>query len=86
MSMKWTEPKALRRHFIIVGLFLSVMSFLPQKEGMDVVYWVSGTIAILVGCYLWTRIKNRHWVFTLWGLLAPIGLLGISLLKAKNKG
>jgi hypothetical protein len=38
----------------------------------------------LSGCYIWTRLKNRHWAFSLWGLLTPIGLLGIALLKDKS--
>lgn len=38
----------------------------------------------LYGCFLWTQWKNRHWAFMFWGLLAPIGLLGISLLKDKE--
>lgn len=40
---------------------------------------------LLGGCYLWTQLKNRHWAFMLWGLLSPIGLLGISLLGDKTK-
>ena len=38
----------------------------------------------LTGCYIWTRLKNRHWGFAAWGLLTPIGLLGIALLKDKT--
>ena len=38
----------------------------------------------LTGCYIWTRLKNRHWAFLLWGLLSPVGLLGIACLKDKS--
>lgn len=38
----------------------------------------------MTGCYIWTKLKNRSWAFMLWGLLSPIGLLGISLLKDKS--
>jgi len=38
----------------------------------------------MTGCYIWTRLKNRHWGFMFWGLLTPIGLLGISFLKNKT--
>ena len=51
-------------------------------------YWFFTVLAIallMTGCYIWTRLKNRAWVFMLWGLLAPIGLLGISLLRDKSK-
>jgi hypothetical protein len=40
--------------------------------------------AILWGCYLWTSLKNRAWGFMFWGLLAPIGLLGIAVLGDKS--
>ncbi len=43
-----------------------------------------GICLTLWGCYLWTSMKNRHWLFVLWGLLSPIGLLGIALLKDKS--
>jgi Mg2+/citrate symporter len=45
---------------------------------------VAGIAAALIGCYLWTREKNRAWEFALWGLLAPIGYLGIMFLKDKT--
>lgn len=50
-------------------------------------FWFLYVLALafsLTGCYIWTRLKNRHWAFTLWGLLTPIGLLGIALLKDKS--
>lgn len=50
-------------------------------------YWFLYTLALaftMTGCYIWTRLKNRSWAFILWGLLTPIGLLGISLLKDKS--
>ena len=50
-------------------------------------YWFLCILAIaftMTGCYIWTRLKNRHWAFMFWGLLSPIGLLGISLLNNKS--
>jgi len=50
-------------------------------------YYSALAVAVLMslaGCYIWTRLKNRHWLFTFWGLLTPIGLLGISLLRDKS--
>ena len=38
----------------------------------------------LTGCYIWTVLKNRHPAFALWGLLTPIGLIGIARLKDKT--
>ncbi len=64
---------------IIIGLALEIAGifiWVPLE--------VAGLILVLIGCYRWTKEKNRHWVFTLWGLLAPIGLLGIALLRDKT--
>ena len=50
-------------------------------------FWFLYILAVaftMTGCYIWTKLKNRHWAFTFWGLLTPIGLLGISLLKNKS--
>jgi len=49
-------------------------------------FWFLFVLALaftMTGCYIWTRLKNRHWGFMFWGLLTPIGLLGISCLKDK---
>jgi len=46
--------------------------------------WIIGIVLAVVGSVLWAQRKNRHWAFGLWGLLAPIGFLGISLLKDKS--
>jgi len=40
---------------------------------------------VLYGCFCWTRYKGRHWAFMFWGLISPIGLLGIALLKFKEE-
>lgn len=43
-----------------------------------------GIILGLGGSYLWVKRKNRHWIFSCYGLFAPIGLLGIALLRENN--
>jgi len=45
---------------------------------------IAGLVLVLIGCYRWTKEKDRHWAFMFWGLLAPIGLLGIALLRNKT--
>jgi thiol:disulfide interchange protein len=59
----------------VVGRFLGAFGLLVSLVGLGL---------ILVGCYRWTREKDRHWVFMFWGLLAPVGLLGIALLRNKT--
>jgi hypothetical protein len=79
----------MKNTFIWAGLILAFItnSFSRVVNIETAVYIFVMAIAfgaILYGCYMWTRIKNRHWLFMLWGLLSPIGLLGISLLKDKS--
>jgi hypothetical protein len=38
----------------------------------------------LYGAYLWTRLKNRHWVWMLTMLFYPIGIFVLSILKGKR--
>jgi len=52
-------------------------------------YWLIpytlGLVLAVVGCVLWAQRKNRHWLFGFWGLLAPIGFLGVSLLRDRSR-
>jgi len=87
--------KSGRTNLILAGVLLVTIGriFASSVASSDVVagvflFYVSGLCGlalVLWGCYMWTRLKGRHWAFMFWGLLAPIGLLGISLLKDKTK-
>ena len=83
--MKYFITKTYRTAFIIIGIGLN---FLTNHIGQgNSLFWFCGAmsmILLLIGCYIWTKLKNRHWAFMFWGLLAPIGLLGISLLEDKT--
>lgn len=52
-------------------------------------YWLIpytiGLVLAVVGCVLWAQRKKRHWLFGFWGLLAPIGFLGVSLLRDRSR-
>ena len=51
-------------------------------------YWliisIIGLALAVAGGVLWAQRKNRHWAFGLFGVLAPIGFLGVSLLKNRS--
>lgn len=67
-----------------------IIAYLGSRLGsllspiLEVILIVLGGGILLYGCFLWARWKHRHWAFMFWGILAPIGLLGISLLKDKT--
>ena len=59
--------------FAIIFILLFILSF------------ILGWFSIFVGAYYWAKRKNRHWVYTFWGLAVPIGYLGLALLQDKTK-
>lgn len=53
----------------------------------DASYWIGllFTLPVIYGCMTWAREKNRNWLFgVLFGALAPLGLIGMGLLKDKS--
>jgi len=82
-----TKKKRTLRYFLLwSGAILAVVGNVAFNTGHTngEVGTVVGVIMAVIGCYLWTRDKNRAWGFSLWGLLAPIGYLAIMTLKDKS--
>ena len=75
-----------RTWYVWIGV---VLGFVSRAFGMfslvQVIMLVVAMVFILAGCYYWTRLKNRHWAFMLWGLIAPIGLLGLTYMRDKTE-
>ena len=46
--------------------------------------FIVGTCLALVGCFLWTRRKNRSRAFMLLGILSLVGYIILALLKDKT--
>lgn len=78
------DKALIRTVSILVGLTVTYLSYFYTNVNYGILLLLLGMGLTLWGCYLWTSLKNRHWLFTLWGLLSPIGLLGIALLKDKS--
>lgn len=66
----------------------AVIMFVGGRLAYIFDYWsailIIGLVITIIGCVLWVQRKHRHVAFALWGLLAPIGFLGIALLKDKT--
>jgi len=77
--------KTERTLTIVIGWIVAYFGsrFLPLPHSISTL--LIGIGLTVWGCYLWTQIKNRHWAFMFWGIISPVGLLGISLLKNKSK-
>jgi len=93
MKGKMFISSGFRTFLITSGIILGWIAsgFLYQfqeiiiNETVRWIFYVFSIIFTMVGCYIWSRLKNRHWGFMFWGLLSPIGLLGISLLKDRSQ-
>ena len=44
--------------------------------------WLGLGLAVY-GCYLWAKLKGRHWAWMFFGLLTPIGLIFLYKLRVK---
>lgn len=78
-----SNVKMIRTTMVIVGLIVAYSSILVSSDILSLVIFLIGSGFVLWGCYLWVKIKGRHWAWMLFGLLAPIGLLALFLLKSK---
>ncbi|MFC1966468.1 hypothetical protein ACFLWI_05940 [Chloroflexota bacterium] len=74
------KKSTLRTILIVAGL----VTLAAARANPHILLWLIATGLVLWGCYIWTMLKNRHWAFMLWGLLPPIGLLGIAVLYDKS--
>ena len=66
---------------VILGWVGNVLIAFRQPFGY--LLWLSGLSLNIIGGYNWAKSKNRNPAFCLWGLLAPIGFLGLALLNDK---
>lgn len=76
--------KTERTVLVLAGWVLGYFGgqFAPYPGNMLLL--IVGVAFSVLGCYRWAKIKSRHWAFMFWGILSPIGLLGVSLLKDKT--
>ena len=66
------------------GVVISWLSWI-LSSGVSLIWAIVGGVLAIVGCMFWAKAKGRNWVFGFWGFLAPIGLLGVALLKDKSE-
>jgi uncharacterized membrane protein len=80
------KKRTLRYFLLSVGAILAVVGNVAFDTGHanGEVGTVVGVIMAIIGCDMWVRDKNQASVFSLWGLLAPIGYLAIMALKDKS--
>jgi hypothetical protein len=55
-----------------------------SSEVVGIILAAISLVMIVWGSYLWVKMKNRSKWFILFGVLAPIGYIGLMLLKDKS--
>jgi hypothetical protein len=66
------NDKGTRNFFIYTGIIAAfILNRLPIDFALYIFLSIIALLFTLYGCLIWTRIKNRHCLFTLWGILAP---------------
>ena len=75
------EMKILMIFLLVSGWFIAVSGNLLLGHPKALITLFLGLIITLGGCYIWVRRKSRHPAFILFGILSPVGLLGIPYLK-----
>ena len=76
MKLNELSTKEKGKVVAFFGFFISA-AFAPQFPPLLIITMP----VILLGCYWWVTGKQRHWAYMLWGIIAPIGFLGICLLQ-----
>ena len=75
------KTSTARTILITIGTAMSYVGVFFEE---DMFFYAVALGLTFWGCYLWTRLKNRHWAFMFWGLLTPAGLIGIWKLKDRS--
>jgi hypothetical protein len=88
MEIKQEDIAAVRRvrtALVIGGTVIGYMSLLFTQDAVINSMLAVALCTSVFGCYLWAKIKGRHWIWMIFGLLAPIGFLMLAVLRDKNK-
>jgi hypothetical protein len=83
-ELSLSQVKLIRTVMIIAGLVISYTSIVVPSDLLSLAMFLIGLGLVLWGCYLWAKVKGRNWAWMLFGLLAPIGLVVLLILPAKN--
>jgi hypothetical protein len=75
----------LRTILLLVGTSIGYLSLLPEQLALAYSMLVMSLCMSVYGCYLWTKLKGRHWIWMVFGLLAPAGFLALAILPNKHQ-
>ncbi|MGA3093986.1 MAG: hypothetical protein ABSD79_01200 [Dehalococcoidales bacterium] len=84
-ELSLSSVSRLRTALLLVGTAIGYLSLLPEQLALAYSMLMVSICMSVYGCYLWARLKGRHWIWMVFGLLAPAGFLALALLKNKHQ-
>jgi len=84
-ALSLSSVSRLRTALLLVGTAIGYLSLLPEQLALAYSMLMVSICMSVYGCYLWARLKGRHWIWMVFGLLAPAGYLVLALLKNKRQ-
>lgn len=75
----------LRTLLLLAGTSIGYLSLLPENLVLAYSMLLVSICMSVYGCYLWARLKGRHWLWMVFGLLAPAGFLMLAMLRDKSQ-
>ena len=75
----------IRTILLVVGTAIGYLSILPSQPAVAYSMLMVSICMSVYGCYLWARLKGRHWIWMAFGLLAPAGFIVLAILKTKRQ-
>ena len=78
-----SSVRLTRTVLVVLGTATGYSSFLVSQPWLSFGLLLLGLVLSVYGCYLWARLKGRYWTWMFFGLLSPIGLLVLAILKPK---
>jgi hypothetical protein len=75
----------LRTILLIAGTIIGYLSFLPSQPAVAYSMLTVALCLSVYGCYLWAKLKGHHWMWMIFGLLAPAGFFMLAILPDRSK-
>jgi hypothetical protein len=76
--------RRIRTWLVLAGTAVGYLSLLPSSAELAYSMLAVAICTSVYGCYLWAKLKGRHWIWMLFGLLAPAGFFMLATLKDKS--
>jgi hypothetical protein len=84
-ELSLSSVSRLRTALLLVGTAIGYLSLLPEQPALAYSMLMVSICMSVYGCYLWAKLKGRHWIWMVFGLLAPAGFLALAILRDKSK-